>query len=365
MRKNKRYYRRRHRKKVYIRTIKIKNLYTSIVGMLIILFMVNVITQNDIKPLDFLLKNIVPSYDDKIDNSKENLSEDINITSVIGVHDVTYEDEGDKQIPKVENKTNVTQTYDMTKLNDPEYLKNNFYIVDKRTQFLASDFPVNEFLDEDLSIDTSGSEPKVLIFHTHSHEGFVGGDPNNLDDGIYGIGERLAQTLTNKYGIVTIHDTGRYDYVNGKANITNAYERMEPAIEKVLKDNPSIEVAIDLHRDGVDESVKLVKNIDGKPTAQIMFFNGLCRYLKDGKLVDGAKNPYLKDNLAFSFQMQLKAKELYPEFTRKIYLHAYRFSLHMKARSLLIELGAQTNTVEEARNAVEPLAKILAEVLQK
>lgn len=373
MRKKRRYYRKKinRRKKFYVKTIKVKNLYASIIIMLIILLIINIIKQDNINILDFILQNIVPSSSNEISDSKQNInkSETIksskNIISVIGVNDITYEDESDKQIPKVENKNAIPQTYDTSKFGDLDYLKNNFYIVDQRTRFTAEDFSAAEFLSKDLSINNKGNEPKVLIFHTHSHEGFSDSNVDNINDGIYGIGEMLANTLTNKYGIVTIHDDGRYDYVNGKAQIIGAYERMEPSIEKILADNPSIEVAIDLHRDGVPDTTRLVKNIDGKPTAQIMFFNGLCKYIEDGKLISGAKNPYLSDNLAFSFQLQLKSKELYPEFTRKIYLHAYRFSLHMKPRSLLIELGAQTNTMEEAKNAVEPLAKILSEILIK
>lgn len=364
MRKSRRRYR-RNRRNFYVKTININNIYISIVLMIIMLIMINIVGDNT-NIFHFFMKKIVPSYNKEESNkrsNKENLNQ--NITSVIGINDVTFEDEADKQTSEIETKTKVVQTYDLTKLDDPEYLKNNFYIIDARTRFEAEQFSAQDFLSKDLTIDTSGNEPKVLIFHTHSHEAFSDSNPNDESDTIYGVGEMLAKTLTEKYGIITIHDSGKYDYVDGKVQILGAYERMEPAIKTMLQENPSIDVVIDLHRDGVDESVKLMKNINGKPTAQIMFFNGLCKYLDNGELVQGAKNPYLDDNLAFSFQLQLKSKQLYPDFTRKIYLHAYRFSLHMKPRSLLIELGAQTNTVEEAKNAVEPLAQILSEVLLK
>ena len=39
--------------------------------------------------------------------------------------------------------------------------------------------------------------------------------------------------------------------------------------------------------------------------------------------------------------------------------------MHLKDKYLLIELGAQTNTVEEAMNACDPLAHILSLVLQE
>ena len=96
-----------------------------------------------------------------------------------------------------------------------------------------------------------------------------------------------------------------------------------------------------------------------------MFFNGLCRLNENGSLNDisSLPNPYLKDNLAFSFNMQVTANKLYPEFTRKIYLNAYRYSLNMKPKSLLVEVGAQTNTKQEAKNAMEPLADVLSRVI--
>ena len=74
-------------------------------------------------------------------------------------------------------------------------------------------------------------------------------------------------------------------------------------------------------------------------------------------------NPYLEDNLALSFQLQLAAAEYYPDFTRQIYLKGYRYNMHYCPKSLLVEVGAQNNTFEEAKNAMEPLADILDRVL--
>lgn len=68
--------------------------------------------------------------------------------------------------------------------------------------------------------------------------------------------------------------------------------------------------------------------------------------------------------MAFSFQMQAKCNEYYPGFTRRIYLKGYRYNMHVRPKTLLVELGAQTNTVEEAINALEPLAHVLSMVLQ-
>ena len=95
-----------------------------------------------------------------------------------------------------------------------------------------------------------------------------------------------------------------------------------------------------------------------------MFFNGLSRTARNGN-VDYLPNPYIEENLAFSFQAQVLANEYYPGLTRKIYLKAYRYNMHLCPKSMLIELGAQNNTVEEIMNACDPLAHVLAMVLKK
>ena len=176
-----------------------------------------------------------------------------------------------------------------------------------------------------------------------------------------GAGEYLAQLLNETYQIPTLHHKGVYDLIDGKLDRSRAYELALPEVEKILKENPSIEVVIDLHRDGVGDSTHLVEEINGKPTAQIMFFNGMSRTKANGP-IEYLKNPYIEDNLAFSLQMQLAAQK-YPGFTRRIYLKSYRYNMHVTPKTLLVEAGAQTNTVEEMRNAMEILAETLDTVL--
>ena len=120
---------------------------------------------------------------------------------------------------------------------------------------------------------------------------------------------------------------------------------------------------LDIHRDGVGKDLHLVTDVDGRPTAQIMFFNGMSQ-TPEGP-IEYLKNPYRAQNLAFSFQMQLDAQAYYPGFTRKIYLKGLRYNLHLRPRSALIEVGAQTNTYEEAKNAMLPLSELLDMVLQQ
>lgn len=254
-----------------------------------------------------------------------------------------------------------TMDLSMERLNDFEYLVSNFYTVDSVTYINPSELNASELLGKDLRIDLSTGGSKILIYHTHSQETFVDSD-NDPSTSIVGIGRYLTEILNNKYKIPTMHHEGVYDLINGKLDRSEAYEFAKPEVEQILAENPSIEVVIDLHRDGVADTTHLVTEINGKPTAQIMFFNGLSRTRVNGDLV-GMANPYLQDNLAFSLQMKIAAETKYPGFARRNYLRGYKYNMDLMPRMLLIEAGAQTNTVEEMRNAMEVLAELLNSVL--
>lgn len=254
-----------------------------------------------------------------------------------------------------------TMDLSMERLNDFEYLVSNFYTVDSVTYINPSELNASELLGKDLRIDLSTGGSKILIYHTHSQETFADSD-NDPSTSIVGIGRYLTEILNNKYKIPTMHHEGVYDLINGKLDRSEAYEFVKPEVEQILAENPSIEVVIDLHRDGVADTTHLVTEINGKPTAQIMFFNGLSRTRVNGDLA-GMANPYLQDNLAFSLQMKIAAETKYPGFARRNYLRGYKYNMDLMPRMLLIEAGAQTNTVEEMRNAMEVLADLLNSVL--
>lgn len=255
-------------------------------------------------------------------------------------------------------------TYTERQLGDFQFLMKNFYTVDSTTSVKEAEMKGNELASKDLNINFDSENPKILIYHTHGSEGFADSKSSKKAETIIGVGDKLTQILEETYGIKTYHDRNFYDTINGTLDRSKAYTYAGNGVSKILKKYPSIEVVIDLHRDAVTEGTKLVTTVNGKQTAKIMFFNGLSRTSKNGD-IGYLQNPNKEDNLAFSLQMQLAAAKLYPGFTRKIYLKGYRYNLHLKPRSLLIEVGAQTNTKEEAQNAMEPLAKLLYEVLKK
>lgn len=249
------------------------------------------------------------------------------------------------------------------KLADFDYVMNHFFILDSNTETNAGQISGTRFLEEDMSIKQDSSVPQILIYHTHSQEAFSDSREGETEDTIVGVGNYLTDILEKKYGYKVIHVTDAFDIMGGELDRSKAYDYARSSIEKVLEENPTVEVVIDLHRDGVPDDRHLVTEINGKQTAQILFYNGLSYTVNQGA-VSYLPNPYIEDNLAFSFQLEYQAAQYYPQFYRGIYLAGLRYNLHLRPRALLLEAGAQTNTVEEVRNAMEPFADILNRVLK-
>ncbi|MDO4306513.1 MAG: stage II sporulation protein P [Eubacteriales bacterium] len=248
-------------------------------------------------------------------------------------------------------------------LADYDYLLGQFFILDSNTATNEEQLNAAQFLAEDLTIQQDAEKPQILIYHSHSQEAFEDSREGEVEDTIVGVGNYLTQLLSENYGYHVIHVTETFDIIDGEIDRSRAYDYAREYVEQVLEENPSIEVIIDLHRDGVPEDRRLVTEINGKDTAQIMFYNGLSYTVNNGP-VDYLPNPYIQDNLAFSFQLEYQAALYYPELYRGIYLAGLRYNLHLRPKALLLEAGAQTNTVQEVKNAMEPFADILDRVLR-
>ena len=249
-------------------------------------------------------------------------------------------------------------TYVLEQLMDYDFLIKHFYSVHTSTTAGRDLMNARDLLSRDMTMKGDDSKPQILIYHTHSQEAYKDSGPGQT---VVGVGDCLTRLLEAK-GSNVYHDKSVYDLKNGQLDRSKAYNYALDGITNILQQNPSIEVVLDIHRDGVGENLHLVTQVDGRDTAQIMFFNGLSQ-TPEGP-IEYLQNPYREDNLAFSLQMQLGAAAYYPGFTRKIYLKGLRYNEHLRPKSSLIEVGAQTNTYEEALNAMEPLSELLDMVLQ-
>lgn len=257
-------------------------------------------------------------------------------------------------------KTNLKQIQALKSTKSFKDLISNFYIVDRTTSVNSRILNAEDLLSRNLEIEKS-NKPQILIYHTHgASEAFVAPGKRRSERSVISVGELLAEYL-RKEGYVVLHDTTPYDRIHGKIDRNKAYNQAYKGVTRYLNRYPSLQVLIDLHRDGVGQNVHRTTVIDGKSTAQVMFFNGLSRNTKGN--IASLKNKNLKDNLAFSLQMRIKCMEQYDDFAKPVYLKGYRYNLHLRKRSLLIELGNENNTLQEACNAMEPLAGVLDQVL--
>ena len=221
-------------------------------------------------------------------------------------------------------------------------------------------------LSAKLPFKLSGDGPHVLIVHTHASECYFpqGKETYTLTDvertsdkkyNMIRIGDELEKTLREN-GIAVIHDRNIYD----SPSYNGSYTRTLDAIGKTLKQNPSIKVVIDLHRDAMttEDGVKYrtVTEIDGKRLAQMMIV------MSTGE--SGLPHPDWAENLKLAVKLQNALAGKYKDLMRPINLRKERFNMHATYGSMLIEVGTSANSLDEAIGSVQLLGKELAPILK-
>ena len=209
--------------------------------------------------------------------------------------------------------------------------------------------------------------PTVLIFHTHTTESYellnygwytteYVTRSNSPDRNMVRVGTAICEELT-KMGIGVVHDTEIHD-----TKYTGAYDRSRESITQIMAENPSIQVVIDVHRDAIKQSdgtrIKPTAEINGKKAAQIMIIAG-C---EDGKVTDF---PRWEENLTFALQLQKTAETDYPGLMRPVLFSARKYNMDVTPCSVLLEVGSDSNTLEEAEYSGHLIGKALGELLLK
>lgn len=314
---------------------------------------------DDIKTVEADVGEYIETKAEKSEQAEETETE-TGTESETGNELAENEQNGGSMEPEWDNDSKVLEAaagiIPKEKLMDYNYVLNNFYVVPSVTSLRPQVLDLDKISQVDLRIEKDSTVPQILIFHTHSQEKFADSEENGMS--IVNVGDRLVSLLQEQYGYNVIHLTDEFDMAGGVLDRSEAYTYANTKLDEVLAQNPSIQVVIDLHRDGVDASKHLVTKIDGKQTARIMLFNGIS-YTKEQGEIDYLPNPYITENLAMTYKMFLLGKINYPDLFRCIYISGYRYCLHHVPRSMLIEAGAQTNTYEEVYNAMEPLARLI------
>ena len=226
---------------------------------------------------------------------------------------------------------------------------------------------IEKVLSEPLELSIDKSKPAVLIFHSHTSEGYemierewyaqdytARSNDENLN--IVRVGTEIANYLTN-LGYTVIHDKTIHD-----GSYSDSYSKSRKTVEKHLEEHPEIQIVLDIHRDSITqnngEKIKPVNTIGGKKAAQLMIITGA----EEGKVENFPDWEY---NLRFALQLQKNCETMFPGLMRPVLFSQRKYNMDMTHFSLLIEMGSEANTLEEACYSGRMLAASLAALMDE
>ena len=213
-----------------------------------------------------------------------------------------------------------------------------------------------------LSLPAEG--PQILIMHTHGSEAYTpagldyyeSSDSCRTEDrqfNVIRVGDELESLLTQA-GLNVLHDREIYDY----PSYTGSYTRSGAAVEEYLEQYPSIAMVIDLHRDALGANGIVYKTMaeeEGVCASQIM--------LLAGSDASGLEHPGWQHNLSVALYLQNQVTMRHPTLMRPVSLVQERYNQHLTAGSIIIEVGSNGNTLQEALAAIRLFADAAAPAL--
>ena len=212
-------------------------------------------------------------------------------------------------------------------------------------------------LRQPLNWQLKGELPTVLILHTHGTESYEADGTYeetspyrtlDTDHNMVSVGDRVADLL-EAGGIRVIHDRSLHDY----PAYNDAYANSRQAASKILEENPSICLVLDLHRDAAEDEngnqKRSTVTVEGESCARLMMVMGSDK----GNL----SFPQWEQNLALAVKLQACLEQKYEGLCKPIQLVTSRYNQDLSTGALLIEVGTAGNTHREALAAAEYLAE--------
>ena len=208
------------------------------------------------------------------------------------------------------------------------------------------------------ALDLRGDEPRILIYHTHTTEAYTATKASpyvktssyrtaDASKSVLAVGEALAERLRTQYGFCVIHDTTDHE----PPSLKTAYERSEKTMRSYLERYPSLVLFIDIHRDASSDASDYVL-VDGTPTARLMCVVGQGTKYEE--------KPDFDTNYALASTLTENLRHIDKRLARDVRVKTGRYNQHVGELSLLIEVGHNSNTLEQALHAVPSLAESLA-----
>ncbi|MBP3384100.1 MAG: stage II sporulation protein P [Firmicutes bacterium] len=224
---------------------------------------------------------------------------------------------------------------------------------DKQETGTAKVSEKKERKEKNKAAEVDNSKPQVIIYHTHSSESYQPYSESNFhreeETGtVREVGNVMAAEL-NKMGIAVVHDRTVHD----RPSYNQSYDRSLSTVTALLRQYPTAEIVIDLHRDAAAYTGN---------KGETIVINGetVAKY----KLVIGQGNDNYRQLLSFAGAVNAAAEGLYPGFGGRILEKEYRYNEYIADQYLLLEVGNNQNDIEHAKNTGKYFAHVLASVLE-
>ena len=319
-----------------------------------------------IKRADEVIENLILSkLPVNLLNSDDDIEKEFNIADNRIVNDSLSKSKdsnianSDNNIANSNNNSSKIQNTQIIKLTSPyllacEKVSNSKYKIGSTT--------INNYTKKELNLDELekslfakiDKNCKVLIYHTHTSESYSGienySDSYRTEDencNVVKVGESLKEEL-NKYGIYVRHDTTVHDY----PSYNGAYKSSLNTVENILK-NENYDIIIDIHRDALasNSQYRPTAEISGETVAKLMFVVGTN--------AAGLKHDNWVENLKFALLVQERSNEIFPGLFRDMHLSTSRYNQHTSDKTIILEVGATGNTIEEACASMKYFAKLI------
>lgn len=205
-----------------------------------------------------------------------------------------------------------------------------------------------------LPVEIDSAEPQVLIFHTHTTESFEGSDRTDDEEkNVVAVGNVIEKCLADR-GVNVLHCKTVHDY-----DYNGSYLRSYETVEKLLAENPSVKIVLDVHRDGITyedgSGLRVTADINGETRAQFMLVLGTDE--------GGLYHPNWEQNLSLGLKIQQKMNEKYPGLARPLDLRTERFNQCLSPGMLIVECGGNGNTLDEVKRGAVSFSDALFDVI--
>jgi stage II sporulation protein P len=248
------------------------------------------------------------------------------------------------------------------KLDDKQVSKNANIQKPSSDENLNLENKVVTVYDPKLKKTLNTNKPEVLIYHTHTSESYKPGDAISSDNtqNVVAVGDALVKELQSNYGISAINDKTVHD----REAYTQSYARSVVKLDKYLAKYKNFKLVIDLHRDSLGGNSEEAKKEAKKIITIKMNGENVAKF----SLVMAKQNPHFSKNMALANKIIQTSDKLFPGFCRGVIYYNYGtryFNQDRSNNAVLIEVGADINTSDEAKASAKYLARIIAECLNR